>query len=201
LQVIRRKSTGSSDRKRIFKESVYKKEESDKDSLGDDLLSSSDSDDGDYDGNDAPDGLNVKIFENLSHIFKTHSKLDGDSSMSSLVSSLNESDRELEDDFHPELFGLLDNPGVVRFGDIDYPLEVTEYSDDDDIADAAPDWIRVSYDDLTRVKDTEKDSYRKMLSRSVDDISHIHSDNERRKIQRCDCHAFCQILRHDVVKR
>jgi hypothetical protein len=188
----------------MIKESVYKKEESDKDSLGDDKLSSSDSDDADNAGKDATDGLDRKIFENLSHIFKNHSKLDEDSSMSSSESSLNESERESEDEFHPELFGLLDNPGVVRFGDIDYPLAVTEYSDDEDIsdaADAAPDWIRVSYDDLNMMKDTVKDSYIKMLSRSLDDNSNIHSDDERRKIKRCDCHVFCQITRHDIAKR
>ena len=29
-------------------------------------------------------------------------------------------------DFCPELFGLLDNPGVLRFEELDYPLEVVE---------------------------------------------------------------------------
>ena len=29
-----------------------------------------------------------------------------------------------ERDFCPELFGLLDNPGVLRFEEVDYPLEV-----------------------------------------------------------------------------
>jgi hypothetical protein len=66
----------------------------------------------------------------------------------------------------------------VRFGCLDYPLEVTEYSDDEDIADAAPDWMRVSYDDLTMGKDYVKHggySDRKMLSRFLDDIINIHS--------------------------
>jgi hypothetical protein len=116
----------------------------------------------------------LKIFEDLSQILRSQLKLDADSSVSSSESSLNESDGESEDDFHPELFGLLDNPGVVRFGCLDYPLAVTEYSDDEDIADAAPDWIRVSYDDLTMGKDSSKDSDRKILSRSLDDISNIY---------------------------
>ena len=120
----------------------------------------------------------------MSHIFKTNSELDGDSSMNSSEPSLNESYRESEDDFHPELFGLLDSPGVVRFGCLDYPPAVTDYGDDDNIADAncIPDWIRVSYDDLTMQKDTVKDSDgdRKILSRSVDDVRNIHSDNERK---------------------
>ena len=54
FQVIRRReSTGSSDRKIISKESVYKKEESDKYLLGHNKLSSSDSDE-DNVGNDTP---------------------------------------------------------------------------------------------------------------------------------------------------
>ena len=141
----------------ISTESDYKKEESDKDSLGDDNLSSSESDDENNAGNDAPDGLNMKVFGNLSHIFKTQLKLDTEYSKNALESSLDESDGESEDDFHPELFGLLDNPGVVRFGCLDYPLAVTEYGDAEDIADAAPDWIKVSYDDLTMGKDSVKD--------------------------------------------
>jgi hypothetical protein len=160
----------------------------DKDSLGDDKLSSSDRDDADNVGNDAPDGLNMKIFENLSHILRSQLKLDTDSSISGSESSHRESDGESEDDFHPELFGLLDNPGVVRFCCLDYPLAVTEYSDDRDIGDAATDWIRVSYDDLTIGKDTVKDgdSDRKILSRSLDDIRNMYEDEEGRIIHRCD---------------
>ena len=155
-------------------------------------MSSSDSD-ADNVENDAPDGLNMNIFEKCSHIFKPQLKLDTDSSMNSSESSLNESDRDSEDDFHPELFGLLDNPGVVRFGCLDYPLAVPDYSDDENIADAALDWIRVSYDDLTMGKDSVKDSDsdRKILSRSLDDIRNIYCDNYGRKIQRCDCYTCC----------
>ena len=114
---------------------------------------------------------------------------------------LDESDRESEDDFHPELFGLLDNPGVVRFGCLEYPLAVTEYKDDEDIADAAPDWIRVSYDDLTMGKDyvMDSDSDRMILSRSLDDIINICMDKEGRRIQRCDCHTFGQIYWKDYI--
>ena len=68
FQVIRKRITVSSDREIISKESVYKKEESDKDSLGVDKLSSSDSDDADNVRNDDADGLNMKVFGNLSHI-------------------------------------------------------------------------------------------------------------------------------------
>ena len=73
----------------------------------------------------------------------------------------------------------------MSFGCLDYPLAVTEYSDDEDIADAAPDSIRVSYDDLTMGKDSVKDgdSDRKILSRSLDDIRNSYKDEEGR---RCD---------------
>ena len=67
MQVIRgRRSSGSFE---IIQDTVYKKKESDKDSLGDDKLSSSDSDDDNNVGTDAPDGLDLKVFENFSHIF------------------------------------------------------------------------------------------------------------------------------------
>ena len=63
-------------------------------------------------------------------MLKTMFKLDTESSKCSSKSSLDDSDHN----FYPELFGLLDNPGVVRFGDIDYPVEVTQYIDDEDSA-------------------------------------------------------------------
>merc|ERR1711892_1531839 len=107
--------------------------------------------------------------------------LGTNSSKTSSESSINESESESEEDFNPELFGLLDNPGVVRFGCVDYPLTVTEYSDDEYSDDeylavtehnTAPDWIRVSYDDLNLdintagdvMEDINSDS--KILSRS-----------------------------------
>ena len=95
---------------------------------------------------------------------------------------MSESESE-ETDFHPELFGLLDNPGVVRFDCVDYPLAVTEYSDDEYIEhNTAPDWIRVSYDDLSLDINTAGDSMEninsdcKKLSRSMDDIHTLYSD-------------------------
>ena len=131
-----------------------------------------------YDDDDS-DGQNTQVgfsFEML----KSTLKIDSESSNSRSTSSLDDS----EDDFQPEMFGLLDNPGVLRFGCLDYPLAVTEYSNDEDIADTAPDWIRVSYDDLTMGKDYVKDgdSDRKILSRSLDDIRNIYSDMEGRRI-------------------
>merc|ERR1711892_1462984 len=101
--------------------------------------------------------------------------LGTNSSKTSSESSINESESESEEDFDPGLFGLLDNPGVVRFGCVDYPLAVTEYSDDEYLA-SAPDWIRVSYDDLNLYINTAGDimedinSDSKIISRYVDDI-------------------------------
>ena len=86
--------------------------ESDKDSLGDDK----DSDDTESDGSDE-----TKILDHVSHIWPKNTK----SMQNSSSPSLSECETD-ETDFHPELFGLLDNPGVVRFGDLDYPLTVTE---------------------------------------------------------------------------
>jgi hypothetical protein len=189
FQVLRRRSTGSSDRKgwvRICKDNFAKKGDSDKDSVGDDKVSSSDSDYTEDVGHDTPDGFGFKMFDSVHHIFKTKLSLDTNSSKSSSESSLNESESESDDDFNPGLFGLLDNPGVVRFGCVDYPLAVTEYSDDEYLAvsehNTAPDWIRVSYDDLNLDINTAWGSIAninsdcKILSRSLDDIQKICSD-------------------------
>ena len=110
----------------------------------------------------------------MKHVTKSSLELVYQKSKTSSDPSLNESESESEEDFDPGLFGLLDNPGVVRFGCVDYPLAVTEYSDDEH--NTAPDWIRVSYDDLNLdintagdiMEDINSDS--KILSRSVDDI-------------------------------
>ena len=68
-----------------------------------------------------------------------------------------------ESDFHPELFGLLDNPGVVRFGCLDYPQAVTEDSDQEYVIDTKHvtdnDWIRVSCGDLIQPIDTAENIY------------------------------------------
>ena len=134
-------------------------------------MSSSDSDESENVESDATDGWSVDILDKHPSFTRDITSYRA-SSESSL--DLSESGSE-ETDFHPELFGLLDNPGVVRFGCVDYPLAVTEYSDDEH--NTAPDWIRVSYDDLNLdintagdiMEDINSDS--KILSRSVDDIN------------------------------
>ena len=90
-------------------------------------------------------------------MLKTMFKLDTESLKCSSKSSLDDS----EDDFYPELFGLLDNPGVVRFGDIDYPQAVTEYSHDEALADTDPAWYNLK----------DVDSEKSIISGSLADIS------------------------------
>ena len=95
--------------------------------------------------------------------FSIDTKSSSITSNSISESSLSLSESETDEiDFHPELFGLLDNPGVVRFGCLDYPLAVTEDShlEYETVTkhDNAPDWIRVSCDDLNVDVDGPKNS-------------------------------------------
>ena len=90
--------------------------------------------------------------------------------------SHNESESEEDEKFSPEMFDLLDNPGVVRFEYVDYPLTVSEHSGEEYAVEhkAEKDWIRVSCDDLTKennvVRDRVQISDKRKLSRSVNDI-------------------------------
>ena len=91
---------------------------------------------------------------------------------SSQCLSGNESD---ESDFHPKLFGLLDNPGVMRFDCLDYPLAVTEDSDEEyhKKGDTANHWKRVSFDDLTNIFGGKLSNFNieaKICSKSLYDI-------------------------------
>jgi len=140
-QVSRRKSTGSYDGKKvknISQEMDFKKNrESDKDSLGDNEESFSDSDEHDSDEYDTIDGYHFKMIENFTKIKEAQYNLKAVSSNSSSEASLNEDssenqESESEDNFHPELFGLLEDPGVVRFDCLDYPLTVIKHRDDKD---------------------------------------------------------------------
>ena len=86
-----------------------------------------------------------------------------------------------ENYFHPELFGLLDNPGVARFGCLDYPLAVTEDShqeyETENEQENGPYWIRLSCDDLTHQIDgfDDRDTDRNLLHRSLGDIYSVFS--------------------------
>ena len=123
----------------------------------------------------------------ISSLFDQSIVLDTNSLETSTHSSLTSSASDSEEDFDPGLFGILDNPGVVRFCCLDYPEEVSEYSDDEDLAasehSSAPDWIRVSYDDLTLDSKTTGDihSNTSILSRSVEDIHSNYTVNTGRR--------------------
>ena len=122
---------------------------------------------------------------------------------SDLSTSLSDIETD-ESDFHPELLGLLDNPGVVRFGCLDYPLAVTEDSDEENETEKeyenVPDWIRVSCDDLTHHIVTSgyglEDIDRNILSRSLDDIHTVFSalpKKHKGSITSCVCNFHSQI--------
>ena len=135
MQVRRRKSTGSYDGKgvRCIQQDNYfnKKEESDKDSLGDDKESFTDSDEPDSDDYNALDDLNFRLFANISVNKFVETEHNPDITSVNYSSreiwkkeSLDESGNDFDKNFHPEQFGLLEDPGVIRFDCIDYPLAV-----------------------------------------------------------------------------
>jgi len=185
IQISRSKSAGSSDRKcgvKMYKDDNKICTEIDRDYLSDHEES-------------VTGRVEVKhhgpkpqsCFASVPTFFDTHLLQETISSVASSDSSLNLSASESgEDDFHPEKFGLLDNPGVVRFACVDYPEEVSEYGDDEDLAvtehNTAPSWIRVSYDDLFLYSNTNGDDFvdrisdTKILSRSVEDIFNVYGD-------------------------
>merc|ERR1712027_275309 len=114
------------------------KGESDKDSLGDDEESFSDSDE-----HDALDGFDFRIFASITKCIETKRNIDETLSEYCSTTSSNDeipdlSESDSEDDFHPELFGLLEDPGVVRFDCIDYPLAVIKHGDKDQGEETPP---------------------------------------------------------------
>ena len=166
---------------RIIQDNASKKVESDKDSLGDDEESSSDIDDADIEGYDALDGFSFETLKNISNsrtetqlkIETSSSKTSSNSSLSLSEISLNDSESDPEDDFHPELFGLIDNPGgIVRFDSLDYPLTVIEDNSD------------------TATDDLGHDTERYSLSKSLDNIKNIYGDIGRKQ---CDCQLFSHV--------
>ena len=80
--------------------------------------------------------------------------------------------------FSMEVFGLVDNHGVVGFEFLDYPSNVTQNGNDEDFVEHQNDWMRVSLDDLTQqeyfviIKNGDKSN----LSYLEDDISHVMVD-------------------------
>ena len=159
---------------RLIKDHFKNKEESDKDSLIDNQEYSSESEE---ETATSKVQKSKEIVPNLrfgDSCFSYHKLNENHTSNENL------SDVESEHYFDPGQLGLLDNPGVVRFGCVDYPEEVSEYIDDVDITasehNTAPSWIRMSYDDLNLYSNTAEDdledrnSYSRILSISLNDV-------------------------------
>ena len=99
-----------------------------------------------------------------------------------------ETEDESDDDFHPELLGLIDDPGVIRFEDLDDPSEIKIYSDEKVPPMWKKNWIRVSsenisdmvYNDGETLKDPLDQNF---ISRSLDDL-HLQSSlsNDRSEV-------------------
>ena len=96
--------------------------ESENDSVDDDKTAISELDPAQSNDKDYTVVINNKNKETISHIFRYNFLL---TTQSNSESSLPESENEVDKLFSPELFGLRDNPGVLRFDFIDYPLAVT----------------------------------------------------------------------------
>ena len=151
---------------------IDRKRESDKDSLGDDEESFSDSCEHESDEYDTIEGFDFKMLTNVTKMIETQYHLKALPSNSSSEASLNEDSSEnqesdSEDNFHPELFGLLEDPGVVRFDCVDYPLSVIKHSDEKDQGDA----IRKEDDDLILDHKIQiAQCERNILSKSLDNL-------------------------------
>jgi len=195
IQVRRRKSTGSYDGKGVRyipQDKEYnKKGESDKDSLGDDEESFSDNDEHDSDADDALDGFDFRILASITKCIETKRNIDetlseycSTTSSNDKISDLSESDSE--DDFRPELFGLAEDPGVLRFDCIDYPLAVIKHGDKDQ-GEATPPSRKVANDGNLENTCRERNS----LHKSLDDISSKNTD----KNLRCNCYLITKIRR------
>ena len=171
-----------------------KNRESDKDSLGDNEESFSDSDEHDSDEYDTIDGFHLKMIANFTKIRETQHTLKAISSNSSSEASLNEDssdnqESDSEDNFHPELFGLLEDPGVVRFDSVDYPHVVIKHSDDQDQGEAITELKKEDDDQIPghRIAECERD----FLSKSMDSIPNIRDI----PILSCNCHLLSQTFR------
>ena len=149
---------------------------------------------------DTPDEIGIDILNAASNVFTTMLTFDPNCSQNNSESSSNESEGDSDDNnFHPEHFGLLDNPGVVRFGCLDYPEVASDYSDDEDLAasehNTATNWIRVSCDELILDSNTAGDNLEdihsdsKMISRSLNNIHNIY---EKELLQCNVYHSSCQ---------
>ena len=127
------------------------------------------------------------MIANATKMIEAQHNLKAISSNSSSEASLNEDSSDnleidSEDDFHPELFGLLEDPGVVRFDCVDYPLAVIKHSDDKDQGEAVTE-LGNKYES----HDPEiAKSGRNILARSLDSIPSINIVTKFR----IDCHLL-----------
>ena len=175
FQVVRSKSTGSWDRKGLL--NIHRDNTeygSNTDSNSDSNDPSSYSNNSDYDEKETAEESNFKITNSKTFCHGPNTSLK---TLSSSDSSINESESDECEQFSPELFGLLDNPGVVRFDCVDYPLAVTEDIEEEYVNEqkTGEHWIRVSCDDLTNDNNVGRgrmqNSDKRKLSKSVDDIN------------------------------
>ena len=173
---------------------IDRKRESDKDSLGDDEESFSDSCEHESDENDTIDGFDLKMLTNVTKMIETQYHLKALPSNSSSEASLNEDSSEnqesdSEDNFHPELFGLLEDPGVVRFDTVDYPHVVIKHSDDQDQDEEITELKKKDDDRIPdhKIAECERD----FLSKSMDSIPNIRDI----PILSCNCHLLSQTFR------
>ena len=134
------------------------------------------------------------MIANATKMIEAQHNLKAISSNSSSKASLNEDssdnlDIDSEDDFQPELFGLLEDPGVVRFDCVDYPHVVIKHSDDQDQGEAITELKKE--DDGQSPDQKIAECERDFLSKSMDSIPNIRDI----PILSCNCHLLSQTFR------
>ena len=134
------------------------------------------------------------MITNFTKLIESQYNLKAISSNTSSEASLNEDssdnqESDSEDNFHPELFGLLEDPGVVRFDCVDYPLSVIKHSDEKDQGDA----IRKEDDDLIldhkiQIAQCERNILSKSLDNLLPSLDIVPN-------MRCNCNSSYHIYR------
>ena len=111
-------------------------------------------------GLSVPDGSFSSYFSLPRRLFRSEANLHKSESQAALRSERNKvqlaSDWQDEDKLEPGVFGLLEDPGVLRLDFSDYPESVFETQEVEDmlgprhqdLAHNSKDWIRKSYDEL-----------------------------------------------------
>merc|ERR1711915_403944 len=96
-----------------------------------------------------------------------------------------ESEDDSDDEFHPELFGLLDDPGVLRVEDVDYPPEIMNHNEPNTSTMSERSWIRVSSDNISDIlcvdiKPAKTLLEQNFISRSLNNLHLYSSDSNDR---------------------